>query len=55
MRAQESLKDASHLYEVEFRAYHLQRKGFRISELKLSSSQSVVRPEKSCRLILLVV
>ena len=41
MRAQESLKDASHLYEVEFRAYHLQRKGFRISELKLSSSQSV--------------
>ena len=32
----ESLKDASHLYEVERRAYHLQRPGFRISELQLS-------------------
>lgn len=37
----ESLKDASHLYEVEHRAYHLERPGFRISELKLSSTQSV--------------
>jgi len=31
-----ALKDASHLYEVERRAYHLQRPGFRISELQLS-------------------
>lgn len=37
----ESLKDASHLYEVEGRTYHLQRPGFRINELKLSPSQTV--------------
>jgi hypothetical protein len=30
------LKDASHLYEVEHRAYHLERPGFRISELQIS-------------------
>lgn len=41
MTAVESLKDASHLYEAEFRAYHLERPGFRISELKLLSSQTV--------------
>jgi quercetin dioxygenase-like cupin family protein len=37
----EALKDASHLYEVERRAYHLQRPGFRISELQLSPTQTV--------------
>ena len=41
MNVGEPLKDASHLYEVEHRAYHLERPGFRVSELKLSSSQSV--------------
>ena len=35
----EALKDASHLYEVERRALHLQRPGFRISELQLSPTQ----------------
>src|SRR6187549_3913705 len=37
----EAVKDASHLYEVERRAYHLQRPGFRISELQLSPTQTV--------------
>jgi quercetin dioxygenase-like cupin family protein len=37
----EPLKDASHLYEVERRAYHLERPGFRISELQLSPAQTV--------------
>jgi quercetin dioxygenase-like cupin family protein len=36
-----SLKDAGHLYEVERRAYHLQRPGFRIAELQLSPTQTV--------------
>lgn len=35
------LKDARHLYEVEHRAYHLERPGFRISELRLSPTQTV--------------
>ncbi len=38
---QVSLKDASHLYEVERRAYHLQRPGFRIAELQLSPTQTI--------------
>ena len=37
----ESLKDASHLYETEFQAYHLERPGFRISEITLSQTQKV--------------
>jgi hypothetical protein len=37
-----SLKDASHLYEVEHRAYHLERPGFRIGELQLTPTQTVV-------------
>jgi quercetin dioxygenase-like cupin family protein len=37
----EALKDASHLYEVEHRATHAARPGFRISELKLSPKQKV--------------
>lgn len=36
-----AVKDASHLYEVERRAYHLLRPGFRISELQLSPTQTV--------------
>lgn len=35
------LKDASHLYEVEHRAYHAARPGFRINELRLSPKQKV--------------
>jgi quercetin dioxygenase-like cupin family protein len=37
----EPIKDASHLYEVERRAYHAERPGFRISELQISPSQQV--------------
>jgi quercetin dioxygenase-like cupin family protein len=37
----DALKDASHLYEVERRAYHAERPGFRISELQISPTQSV--------------
>ena len=40
-RKLEPVKDASHLYEVESRAYHLQRPGFRIAELRLSPTQKV--------------
>jgi len=37
----QSLKDASHLYEVERRACHAERPGFRISELQISPAQQV--------------
>jgi quercetin dioxygenase-like cupin family protein len=37
----ESLPDAAHLYEVERRAYHCERPGFRITELQLSPTQTV--------------
>jgi mannose-6-phosphate isomerase-like protein (cupin superfamily) len=37
----EALKDASHLYEVEHRAYHAARPGFRINELRISPTQKV--------------
>ena len=33
--------DASHLYEVERRARHAERPGFRISELQISPTQQV--------------
>ena len=33
--------DASHLYEVERRARHCEREGFRITELQLSPAQTV--------------
>ena len=36
-----AVKDASHLYEVERRARHAERPGFRISELQLSPVQQV--------------
>jgi quercetin dioxygenase-like cupin family protein len=37
----EAVKDASHLYEVERRARHAERPGFRISELTISPAQQV--------------
>lgn len=37
----EAIKDASHLYEVERRAEHAARPGFRITELELSAKQQV--------------
>ena len=37
----EGIKDASHLYEVERRAEHAARPGFRITELELSAKQKV--------------
>ena len=35
------VKDASHLYDVERRARHAERPGFRISELQISPTQQV--------------
>jgi quercetin dioxygenase-like cupin family protein len=37
----EAVKDARHLYEVERRAEHAARPGFRITELQISKSQKV--------------
>jgi len=37
----ELLKDGSHLYEVERRAEHAARPGFRITELQISAKQKV--------------
>jgi quercetin dioxygenase-like cupin family protein len=37
----DAVKDSSHLYEVERRARHAERPGFRISELQLSPTQQV--------------
>ena len=37
----QGFKDASHLYEVERRARHCERPGFRITELQLSPAQTV--------------
>ena len=41
MNEPKSLRDASHLYEVERRAEHAARPGFRIMELQLSPTQKV--------------
>jgi mannose-6-phosphate isomerase-like protein (cupin superfamily) len=41
MDQQQAVKDASQLYEVERRAVHAARPGFRISELQLSPTQKV--------------
>ena len=41
MSQAQPVKDASHLYEVERRAYHAERPGFRIAELQLSATQKV--------------
>ena len=37
----EAYKDATHLYEVERRARHAERNGFRINELQISPTQKV--------------
>ena len=37
----EAVKDSSHLYEVERRAYHAERRGFRIAELQIGPTQKV--------------
>ena len=37
----EAMKDASHYYEVERRAQHAARPGFRINELQISPTQQV--------------
>jgi len=37
----EALTDATHLYEVERRARHAERPGFRINELQISPTQKV--------------
>jgi len=37
----QSMKDGSHLYEVERRVCHAERPGFRISELQISPTQRV--------------
>ena len=37
----QAVKDASHLYEVEYRAMHAARPGFRIQELRISAKQKV--------------
>src|SRR5437762_1917259 len=37
----EAIRDANHLYEVERRAEHAARPGFRITELQLSPAQKV--------------
>jgi len=37
----EALRDASHLYQVERRAEHAARPGFRITELQISPTQKV--------------
>jgi mannose-6-phosphate isomerase-like protein (cupin superfamily) len=36
-----AVRDSSHLYEVERRARHAERSGFRITELQISPSQQV--------------
>src|SRR5215469_467554 len=41
MNQGQSLRDASHLYEVERRARHAERPGFHITELQLSPKQKV--------------
>ena len=35
------MKDGTHLYEVEYRAEHAARPGFRITELRISPTQKV--------------
>ena len=37
----EAMKDASHLYEVERRAEHVVRPGFRVTEIQISPIQKV--------------
>jgi len=42
-----AVTDASHLYEVERRARHCERPGFRITEIQLSPAQTVPWPTHS--------
>jgi quercetin dioxygenase-like cupin family protein len=37
----QAVKDSSHLYDVERRARHAERPGFRITELQISATQQV--------------
>ena len=37
----QAVKDSSHLYDVERRARHAERPGFRITELQISPTQQV--------------
>ncbi len=37
----EAVKDASHLYEVERRAVHAERLGFRIKEIQIIKTRKV--------------
>ena len=39
--AKTSVQDASHLYEVERRARHCERPGFRITELQIGPAQQI--------------
>lgn len=41
MKQTQSLSSGTHLYETTFREYHLERPGFRISEIHLSAEQKV--------------
>lgn len=41
MDTAKAVKDSSHLYEVERRARHAERPGFRISELQIGPTQQV--------------
>jgi quercetin dioxygenase-like cupin family protein len=41
VKPEQSIRDASHLYEVERRVEHAGRPGFRIMELQLSPTQKV--------------
>jgi quercetin dioxygenase-like cupin family protein len=41
VKQEQSIRDASHLYEVERRVEHAARPGFRIMELQLSPTQKV--------------
>lgn len=41
MKTSQSLPSGSHLYETDLLAHHLERPGFRIAELKLSTTQTV--------------
>ena len=43
----EGVKDSSGLYEVERRAYHAARPGFRIAELQISPTQKVPSTTRS--------
>jgi len=45
----EPIKDASDLFEFERLTHHLERPGFRITELQISPTQQVVSPENLIR------